>query len=64
MSFLSTPNRGPERLVAFASVGWLFAIMLGHNGHLSMIPMTLGAGLGFLGLTLKFVRREMTEEER
>jgi hypothetical protein len=63
VNFLNTPNRGPERLVAFGPIGCFFAVMLGHNGHLSMIPLALGAGLGFLGLMLKFVRREMTEEE-
>jgi hypothetical protein len=63
MSFLSTPNRGPERLIAFAPLGWFFALILGHNGRLAMLPLAIGGGLGFLGLMLKFIRREMTEGE-
>jgi hypothetical protein len=63
VSFLNTPNRGPERLVAFGPIGFLFALILGHSGHLSMVPLALGAGLGSLGLLLKFICREMTEEE-
>lgn len=60
MSFLSTPNRGPEKLTAFGPIGYFFALILGHNGQLSMIPLALGGGLGLLGLMFKFARKEQS----
>jgi hypothetical protein len=62
MSFLATRNTGAERLIGLGSFGFLFALMLGHNGHLSKIPLAIGGGLGLLGLAFKFAHRNTKEE--
>ena len=62
MSFLNTRNRGTERLMAFGPLGFLFAVMLSHDGHPSRIPLAIGGGLGLLGLVFKLAHRRTKGE--
>ncbi|NYF80214.1 hypothetical protein HDF17_002534 [Granulicella arctica] len=62
MSFLNTRNRGAEKLMAFGPLGFLFALILGHDGHLSKTPLAIGAGLGLLGLVFKLAHRTTKED--
>jgi hypothetical protein len=48
--------------MAFAPIGWFAALILGHDGHLSKIPLAIGCGLGFIGLVFKFAHSRMKEE--
>jgi len=56
VSFLDTRNRGAERLIGFGPLGYLFALMLEHDGHLSKIP------LGLIGLMFKLAHHRTQEE--
>jgi hypothetical protein len=48
--------------MAFGPLGCLFALMLGHDGHLSKISLAIGGGLGLLGLVFKLAHRRTKEE--
>lgn len=48
-------NRLADKLLAFGPLGFLFALMLGHNGHLSQIPLAIGGVVGSFGLVLKLM---------
>jgi hypothetical protein len=62
VSFLDTRNRGAERLIGFGPLGYLFALMLEHDGHLSKIPLAIGGGLGLIGLMFKLAHHRTQEE--
>ena len=48
--------------MAFAPIGWFAALILGHDGHLSKIPLAIGCGLGLIGLMFNLAHRRMKEE--
>ena len=48
--------------MAFGPLGFLFALMLEHDGHISRIPLAIGGGLGLLGLVFKLAHRRTKEE--
>jgi hypothetical protein len=48
--------------MGFGSIGYFFALILGHNGHLSRIPLAIGTALGLIGLAFKIANRRKKEE--
>jgi hypothetical protein len=61
LSFLNTRNVGAERLIGFGSLGNWFALILGHNGKLSTIPLAIGTGLSLIGFGFKIANRRKKE---
>jgi hypothetical protein len=50
-----TLNRVADKLLAFGPLGFWVALILGHGGHLSSIPLTIGGVVGSLGVLLKLI---------
>ena len=48
--------------MGFGSIGFFFALILGHGGHLSKIPLAIGSGLGLIGLAFKLAHRRTKVE--
>jgi hypothetical protein len=48
--------------MGFGSLGFFFALILGHNGHLATIPLAIGTGLWLIGLAFKIANRRKKEE--